>query len=268
MKPEKLYRRWQRLIGELVDEAQGLLRECRARPEAERVHRLRVALRRLRLMVRLGRPFYPPEVTQAFNGWAKTVVLATSRARDLDVAIEWLTLRPGSEGWVERLQARRERCWRAAHRRFRQPPAGVITALATGGAGRGNARRLGRRFNKFEARFQRHVQAQLTSFSGLGAEERHEFRRTLRSWRYLRELALPRRQRREDRLLQQLHAAQEVIGEHQNRTLTRLALEGLRPALGLGKLEPQLAREQAILAGQVTSALNALAAVQHRTRAA
>jgi CHAD domain-containing protein len=257
MKPDRFFRRWQRRQTRLLAESQALIRQCRAHGDAEQVHQLRVVLRRLRLFARLGRPLLDPAAVAAFRRWARGLSKALSLVRDLDVALEWLTTFPGVDAaLVAACQQRRERCWRPARDKLSPLPVGVLAALSEVRGGQKRAAALAERAERIEAKLRAAVKAALPHFLRLPPAEQHAFRRTVRWWRYRRELALPRRKLTKDRLLRLLIAVQEATGNEQNRALAVHALsETKSPAAAplLARLECETKSERETITAMLRS---------------
>ena len=238
MKPDRFFQRWQRRRDRLLAESQARWRAVARRGEAEEIHALRVVLRRLRLLVRIGRPLFPPHTVNHFQVWARGLARTTGEIRDLDVALEWLATRPEAEpALTARIKAGRDRLWTKAGRNWRPLPARVAVALRHPHGGDRSAACLLRRFNRIERRLKTGLRAHLPRFFGLSPDEQHTFRRYLRWWRYLRELGLPRRKQAGDRLLAQMVALQEATGSHQNRLVTAAALTKQRGRCAVALLE-------------------------------
>ncbi len=258
MKSSRLLRRWQRRQGRLLAELQQGVRHGQLTGDASQIHALRVTLRRLRLLLRVGRPFYDKSALKAFRRWATKIANATSRIRDLDVALEWLASQPDSAELLELGRLRRERLWRAARPRLRPLTMDVLACLAESPQGRRNSDRLARRVERGEERFRAQIAAELPRFFELEEEGRHQFRRRLRWWRYLRELALPRRKREKDTLLPHLIGAQEAIGDLQNRLVIDLHLKHLRTTPALGGIRRRLDGEREVATRRIREALQGL----------
>jgi CHAD domain-containing protein len=262
MKFDRFFQRWQRRRGRLLTEAQARRRAAVRRGEAGEIHVLRVVLRRLRLLVRVGRPLFAPHTVNAFQDWARGLARTTGAIRDLDVTLEWLATRPEADpALTARIQARRDRLWAKARRNWRPLPARVSAAVRQPQRGDKAAACLLRRFNRIERRLQAGLQASLPHFFKLSPDEQHAFRRYLRWWRYLRELRLPRRKQVGDRLLASMVALQEATGSHQNRLVTVAALaktQGRRAVV----LREVLAREATRQRQVIRRALRTLAADQ------
>jgi CHAD domain-containing protein len=254
-----LLRRWTRRLEGRLDELPALVRRCRAGGNATDVHELRVALRRARLLLRVGQPLIPAASASRFRDWAKSVAQVTSRVRDLDVAIEWLTAKPGSAEAVEAIAARRDRGWRTAQPRLRALPAGLLAGLRKIPRGRKAAARLAKRYRKVANRLANAVRKELFGFDEMLPEARHEFRRTLRRWRYLHELSRPRRRHKSDKLLALLVGAQEAIGDLQNAGVTLAALDPLGPSGSVLTLRRWLARERSARSDEIRASLASLA---------
>ena len=98
----------------------------------------------------------------------------------------------------------------------------------------------------------------LPAFFRLGEQDRHEFRRVVRWWRYLREAALPKRKIPKDALLVGLLSLQEALGDIQNLALVDGALRQLTPSAELGELRRLLTRQQQAQSSKSRQALAAL----------
>lgn len=256
MKPKKLFRQWQRRRQHLQTGLERSVRQCRRKGEAEQVHALRVTLRRLRLFVRVGRPWLDEPAVARFRVWAHGVSKFTSPVRDLDVAIEWLRTERNTTTVVASLERKRDQLWRRSRGRLQPPPRSLLTALGRVTEADGIPSRFAKRARKLASRYEAAARAAWPRFFRLAAEDQHEFRRTLRWWRYLRELSLPSRRHRRDTLLAALVAAQETTGDSQNLAL---ALSALRRQ-GTGALVAQLRRQlQGELAGQPAKIKQSLA---------
>jgi CHAD domain-containing protein len=92
----------------------------------------------------------------------------------------------------------------------------------------------------------------------LSEADRHDFRRSVRWWRYLRELTLSRRKAHGDAQLRRLLAVQEATGELQNLALVEAALRRLTPGGEVEELRKLLARQQGAMRVTCQQALAAL----------
>ncbi len=244
MKPERLAHRWKRRHRRLLDELALQLRRARKQGDAESVHALRVALRRLRLSLRLGKELLDGERRERWRAWARQISRATSPVRDLDIAVEWLITNRANPALIQEGQRLREQAWRRHRRQVTLPPRGLLARLRQVPEQKAGPRSLSRRFRRLEARYRDHLRAQLPRFFRLTEEERHEFRRTARWWRYLRELAVPRKKMKRDPVCRRLLPVQEALGELQNLALVQTALDRLSPSPERDELGGLLARQQ------------------------
>jgi CHAD domain-containing protein len=260
MKPDRFFQRWQRRRDRLLTAAQAQWRVVVRRGEAEEIHALRVVLRRLRLLVRVGRPLFAPHTVNQFQVWARGLARTTGEIRDLDVALEWLATRLEADpALTARIKARRDRLWAKAGRNWRPLPARVSATLRHPHGGDRAAVCLVRRFNRIERRLKAGLRAHLPRYFKLSPDEQHAFRRYLRWWRYLRELGLPRRKQAGDRLLGHMVALQETTGSHQNRLVTVAELRKVRTRSAAAMLAV-LEREAVGQRQAIRRALQALAA--------
>jgi len=259
MKPRSLFRHWLRGRQRLLSGLRTLIRQCRRRGDAEQIHELRVTLRRLRLFVRVGRPLLDPHVAASFRAWAHEISKLTSPVRDLDVAIEWLRKEQNSSAASEACQQARDQLWRTSRHRLRPPPPGLLNAMGKIADTDTAPASLARRARKLKRRYEAAARDALPRFSGLRAADQHEFRRTLRWWRYLRELGLRRKRQARDALLAALIAAQETTGDRQNLALTMTALRRHWSGPQSAPLRGQLRREQAEQMVRIKNSLEGLA---------
>jgi CHAD domain-containing protein len=96
--------------------------------DEDAVHDMRVAIRRVRALLRIARPFFPRKVLAALGDRARETAQALGAVRDVDVlllhAAAYLGATPdaaaGLEGWMAQLQSRRT----AAHEQLRTHLAG------------------------------------------------------------------------------------------------------------------------------------------------
>lgn len=244
MKPERLARRWKRRHAQLVTALKEQLRRTRGRGGAEDVHNLRVTLRRLRLSLRLARPLSDEAGQGRWRDWARRISRATSPVRDLDIAGEWLAASRAHPALLEEWQRLRQRAWLRCRRQLTPPPRGGWDRWHSAKLPKEAPRRLARRAGKLEARYCEALRAAAPRFFNLGEEDRHEFRRTVRWWRYLRELVRGRKKLKHDRRYQRLLAVQETLGELQNLALVRETLERLTPSPDRDELQALLTRQQ------------------------
>jgi CHAD domain-containing protein len=262
MKPKKLFRQWQRRRQELQTALRTVVRQCRRHGDAEQVHELRVTLRRLRLFVRAGRPLLDERAVAHFRTWAHGVSRLSSPVRDLDVAIEWLVNEPRAATATRLCQRARDRLWLKVRPRLPPLPQGLLAAVGriTQAESEATARRLAKRVNKLERRYEAAARTALPRFFSLANEDQHEFRRTLRWWRYLRELSLPPRCCPRDRLLGSLVAAQETTGDRQNLALAMTAVRRhCQEGAATAKLRHRLQHEQVEQTAKIEKSLAALA---------
>lgn len=264
MNSRKLFRRWQRRSTGLLDAAKELLRLGATAGEAEHIHQLRVTLRRLRLMLRLGRPCLGRATVAAFRAWSRRGSKATSPVRDLDVTLDWLRLHPDGVAIMKRLGPQRQRRWKSCFARFLPIPPELRAQLARPKGRRDERARLVRNYEGFQAQHEDAAFRAVPRFFVLSAAEQHAFRRTVRRLRYLRELGLPRREQRGDRLLKQLVHLQEALGEYQNCLVTQSILARLKPkpSLQTRGLRAALGAEAARWQEEIRHELRTLARVE------
>lgn len=230
MKPAKLFRRWQESQKRLLAALGRLPGRVRRHGEAETVHELRVAVRRLRLLIRLGAAWYGDETSSRFRDWSQGISAATDRVRDLDVALEWLVARPQRHRDLQaHLERNRRHAWETARRRVKPLPVSLRRELALPEGGRKHEVRLAKRCARLVDKLRERCLREAARFFRLTLANQHDFRRLVRRWRYLRELELPDSRHRKDALLQRLLRLQEALGHRQNLLLAQEVLNALPP---------------------------------------
>jgi CHAD domain-containing protein len=207
------------------------------------VHDLRVNLRRLRLLLKLGRPALDKPAVERFVSWSRHICDAAGPVRDLDVALEWMALQPAAQERIDATRTDRSKAaadFRKAIARKRVPrcplrPEGALAAAVR--------LKLPKRFTKRIDALRDEVLHEAPAFFRLSLERRHGLRRRVRQWRYLRELDLELGARAGDPALKTLLRLQEAMGELQNLDLAARFLSGRSPA-GLRELRSALRSDQ------------------------
>ncbi len=229
MKAGKLYRRWAKQGLRLGRQVRELAEACAAEGTAARIHDLRVALRRFRFWARVGKPWLPRGPRRQLERWGRDVARRTSPVRDWDVAGDWLRAQRVGEAVLTAWARRRAQVWGEQRAGWESLPAEVFEALRPPPLVPEAARRLRRRVRRMEQRFEDKLSDKLDCFCQLSPEARHDVRRVVRRWRYLREMIQTRRERREDSLLGALLAVQAAVGRAQNLELGLQRIEELVP---------------------------------------
>lgn len=245
MKPRGLHRRWWRTVHQTLAGVNGSLDALRTCGSAEAVHALRVAIRRARLYVRMGRPFLDAEQRDRFNLWGRSVNEALGPLRDCDVAMNWVAAQTQALVFLESLTLHRAALWETARRRL-QALDSLRPEFPVAPAGR-DTRLLLKRFRRALRRARSDVRRLAPRVRNLCPDQRHELRRFIRRWRYLRELGLPAGGKARDARLKQLNRAQDVLGELQNLRVTVLLLDRLGSPETTSKLHSRLRRDSARL---------------------
>lgn len=214
MKPGRLRKRWQRALTASLQRSAMLLRR-RGPLNAAAVHDLRVALRRARLLLRLGnQPDHGPRIRR-FRTAARQIMDALAPVRDFDVTLQWVRARHASPALLTRVLHERAKSWQPAERRLRalrreaRPP-------KSGALAKVEAARLAARFTKWRHALAARCHADVTLTANFSTPELHALRRRIRRWRYLEELLLPRREVVHSPVVRALTAAQEVLGAVQD----------------------------------------------------
>lgn len=262
MKTQNFFCRWKRRYLKLLHKQWMVLRQSRREGSPGQVHELRVTLRRLRLLIRLGGPLIDNAVADEYRRWSRVISTATSRLRDCDVTLEWLKGQSGAEGIVEKLQVRRDRLWRIQKPRLTPPTAKIRSRLSRIKAPRKNGARLRKRFLKRFERLQRETFKGIPRFFELGLEDRHVFRRSLRRLRYLRELGLSRKRQAKDDLLNNLIRPQVAMGEYQNLVVTEEILRRLKQSPTSLRLVGTLRKQRTSWQAEIRRGLKSLAEME------
>jgi hypothetical protein len=118
------------------------------------------------------------------------------------------------------------------------------------------------RFGRLVGRFRREVERLLPCFFELDGEAQHGFRRTLRWWRYCRELEVESEVQVSDGLLAALVALQERTGTRQNLGLVLGALRGLRGA-GVARMRREVGKEMRAMEAEIRRVQSAECRVQN-----
>ena len=264
MKTQTFFCRWRRRYLKLLHKQWMVLRQSRREGAPGQVHELRVTLRRLRLLIRLGEPLINKAVAGEYRRWSRVISTATSRLRDCDVTLEWLKGQSGAEEIVEDLQVRRDRLWRIQKPRLTAPTAKIRSRLSHIEAPRKNAARLRKRFLKRFDRLQSETFESIPNFFELSLEDRHAFRRSLRRLRYLRELALSRKKQASDALLKGLIRPQVAMGEFQNLVVAEEIIGHLKETPTSARLVGILRKQRTSWQSEIRRGLRALAEMDDR----
>jgi CHAD domain-containing protein len=204
--------------------------------DPDALHDHRVAVRRLRAMLRAGRPMLDRQWADSLRGSLKTVGRSLAEVRDLDVLIEQLradvaeldgTARHGGERIVRGLEERRERA-----------QAELRTALADGSyvsvlnrlehavqeprfSGSGS---LGKAFAKEQRRARRKA-GRLSKRPSDG--DLHELRKAVKRARYAAELAAAVGAKGTGKYLKRAKKVQDVLGDHQDAVVAATVVRRL-----------------------------------------
>ncbi|MCB1126249.1 MAG: CHAD domain-containing protein [Verrucomicrobiae bacterium] len=240
MKSRQILARWARTGARLRAQLKALSEACLQEGNAPEIHRLRVCLRRFRFWARTGQPLLPSRDLARLQAWGRNVATLTGPIRDLDVSIEWFRSHRVGEEIMTSLAERRQTEWTRRRKRLKPLPATVLERLGGVEVTRENGRRLRRRVRRLEQRFEDRLVNRLDGFFKRDASARHEVRRIVRRWRYLRESVQTAPEQKRDRLLTALLAFQEAVGDAQN---LELGIELIEHHVPEGKRRRQLERQ-------------------------
>jgi CHAD domain-containing protein len=221
MQKQQFYRRWKRRFLAGLAESQRLLEACLRTGDPEMVHDLRVTLRRARVLALVGTPVLGKTQTTHFRQWALKVATALGRVRDSDVTLQWLNSHCPSPARERTLRQDRARMWRSTRPKLAALSAMRWKQLRQWDHAAIRPRKLRKKFLKECLRLRQALHRDSARFHHLDDAALHEFRRGLRRLRYLRELALSRKEQKSDRKLEGLVGFQEALGEMQNCSLAR-----------------------------------------------
>ena len=216
-----LHRRWRRRLRAVLAGLPGLLRDSRRHGAPETIHELRVALRRLRLLLGLGRPFLGKKRVAVWRERAARISTTAGQVRDLDIIVELLDGVPVAAAVRRRILERRQQIWAAVREEWRLARAPLAALGARLPRNAGAAATLKERLQKAETKARATVLHAYPQLADLDARQLHDFRRALRRLRYLRELELSQRHARRDTRLQLLLELQRLLGAQQDRTVAR-----------------------------------------------
>jgi CHAD domain-containing protein len=204
--------------------------------DPEALHDHRVALRRLRAMLRAGRPMLDRQWADDLRGSLKDAGRALAEVRDLDVLVEQLradvaeldgTARSGGDRIVEALEERRDRAQ------------AELSATLAGGAYISLLNRLERavrapRFSgsrslaKTVTREHRRVRRKARALPNTQSDrELHELRKAVKRARYAAELAAATGAKGTGKYLKRAKKVQDVLGDHQDAVVAAMVLREL-----------------------------------------
>ena len=244
MNASKFFKRWSRRHRQFLDEALAQLGLAREHGEAEDIHRLRVALRRLRLLAWLGAPIHRRRVLHEFRSWSAQICYGAGRVRDLDISLEQFPPNAAFSSPARRVRENRRQLWLALRPQLQAPAPRMIRQMSRFKAGALERRLLWARYEGEVKDLRRQLAEAAPRFFALELPEQHAFRRSLRRLRYLREIELSKKAQAADPQLRQWIALQEALGEYQNLVT---ALEVLGPAgrsARAGQLRAQMTARQ------------------------
>ncbi len=251
MDASKLFQRWKRRLAKLHAILPELLRAARTKGTPEQIHQLRVVLRRMRLLVRLGQPALGKPAVAEFIDWSRRVLGSLGRVRDYDVTLEWLEPRADAPIECERQRARRSRLWKSRRAFLILPKHHLLAQLSPGKANHKLKLKFLKTYLQQVDDLCRQVASEAPLYLDFPLVQQHEFRRCIRRWRYWRELALPQRKLSRDPTLPQLIRLQDALGDYQNRVVAERILTHHRHAGQNRKLQEALLKEQSDFLQQV-----------------
>jgi CHAD domain-containing protein len=259
MDAAKRFQRWRRRLAKLRAILPGLLQQVRTEGAPEHIHQLRVALRRMRLLARLSPAALGERKVAGFHDWSRRISDQLGPIRDCDVTLEWLEPQAGARAGYMRLRAHRDRLWKLRRKWLLEPKPRLLAHLSPGKASHRQKANLHKSVGRQLDKLVRQAAKQIPRYFELSLRQRHEFRRCIRRWRYLRELALPQRKFPHDPTLIRLVRLQEALGDYQNRVVARRILIHDNHAVEFQKLLQTLLHEQNDLEKQIRRPLQSVA---------
>lgn len=248
MNADRLAKHWRRTLRDVL--ARIRKHRSRASLNAEAVHSARIALRRARLLLLVGRPQLKKTKIQVMRRRARQLLDALGPVRDCDVALEWLACEASTQPLRRAIQRLRLRDWHLARRQLkRRPPPLRLPAKRPASAA------LARRWQRLLAITQSRCRELLRHPLSLDTAQLHELRRAIRRWRYLLELTVHRQDPVEAGRVRELVKTQEILGAAQNLAATAETLARLRETPGIRPWQLRLQRAQRQAVRRATSAL-------------
>jgi hypothetical protein len=182
-----------------------------------------------------------------YESWSRKVLDGTSKLRDYDATIEWLQMQPDTVDVIQTAERHRRKLWRQARATIILTPPADHSRLARLELDRHSKVRLEKRFLNHVERLEEAVTSAAQDLPSFGPEERHFVRRKLRRLKYLKEMGLPRRKQKSDKILKRVVQLQTAMGDHQNLVNARLILSRiLRPEIPVS-LEKPIAQQKSQL---------------------
>ena len=243
--PDRLWRRWRRSGKALLREVATLGIRCRTSSDALAIHDWRAALRRLNLLLRIGRTSMEhPRLVAKVRLWISQMTTRTSRLRDYDSALGWLRMHQAPDSVCQELEKRRQALWRRNRKTWTQMPARWSRRLLKFKKQSVAAARLALRHRKTTSRQQTTVTQCCGNGPTLASAAQHDLRRAVRRWRYLVELELPPRQQAENAALTTLVTTQRVLGQDRTLELTDHLMKQAKPSPEWQRWRKRIATER------------------------
>jgi CHAD domain-containing protein len=223
----------------------------RVASDSDAVHDMRVAVRRLRSVLRTARPMLRRQWGDALRSELDWLAQPLGAVRDLDVFVGYVeseTRELGldasrGERLLRPLKAERERARERLRATLEEPRYYRLLDAIEAAADAPRARRTDLSLEKLARQEFRRFQKHVGRISSMGDHELHKLRIHAKRARYAAELAEPIQRRPAARLIKAAKEWQDILGEHQDAVvaaerLRRIALtaDGQGTALAAGRL--------------------------------
>ncbi len=236
MKSGKFFRRWRRQLSSLLDEISHRTVQCQKSGNVEDIHELRVALRRARVFSRLGIVVTGKRPVKQLTHWSQSLTAGLGNVRDLDITLAWLEDHPQATALIEACQRLRREAWQCVTENFTHLPQPLVNAFAKSFSNESAQKQLQKKYLTTINQLEALIHDQSRHLNRLSPEEQHQFRRTVRRYRYLMELGLPKRKQKENALIKRLIEFQKILGEMQDCVVVERVLPHLPALPPRGKL--------------------------------
>jgi CHAD domain-containing protein len=195
--------------------------------DADDVHKLRVAMRRLRAMLRAARPVLDGEWAEGLRGELRGFASALGPVRDLDVLIAHVAQDPDDGGIVEALRERRDAALAGAQAAFSGLPYRHLLERLDDAAAEPRLVRDADLRKEAAKEFRKLVRERKRAGADPDDEALHRLRIRTKRARYAAELVEPAVGPRAAKFTVAAKGLQDVLGEHQDAVVAEDVLRRL-----------------------------------------